>query len=61
MEDDRAYYSRRAEAERRAAALADDAETRRLHLELAEMLSVQSAQQQSRMSAAARGDRTSAP
>jgi hypothetical protein len=42
MEDDRSYYSRRAEAESRAAATAPDAEARRRHLELAEMLRVKS-------------------
>lgn len=57
MEDDCAYYSRRAEAERRAAAAAGDAEARRLHLELADMLSVKSALTRFRMSADAPGDR----
>ncbi len=40
MEDDRSYYARRAEAEWRGAASAPDAESRRLHFELAEMLRV---------------------
>jgi hypothetical protein len=52
MEDDLTYYGRRAEAERRAADLAGDAETRRLHLELAELLSVKSVPRRSRRSAA---------
>jgi hypothetical protein len=60
MEDDRAYYARRAEDERRAADSADDADARRLHLELADMLSVKAALQQARTSAAASRDRTSA-
>jgi hypothetical protein len=60
MEDDLAYYARRAEDERRAAACAEDAAARRLHLELADMLSVKSALQQARMNAAASRDRTSA-
>ena len=60
MEDDRAYYARRAEDERRAAATADDAATRRLHLELADMLTVKSALQRVRTSAAVSRDRTSA-
>ena len=38
MEDDRSYYARRAEAETRNANSASDDETRRLHVELAEML-----------------------
>ena len=42
MEDDRSYYARRAEAEWSAAALAPDAQARRLHFELAEMLRVKS-------------------
>ena len=42
MEDDRSYYARRAEAEWRTAATAGDAETRRLHFELAEMLRIKS-------------------
>ena len=42
MEDDRSYYARRAEAQWRAAAMARDAETRRLHFELAEMLRIKS-------------------
>ena len=46
MEDDRSYYARRAEAEWRAAAAARDAETRRLHFELAEMLRVKAKLQQ---------------
>ncbi len=40
MEDDRSYYARRAEAELRIAASAPNAETRRIHFELAEMLRV---------------------
>jgi hypothetical protein len=60
MEDDCAYYARRAEDERRAAARTADAAVRRLHLELADMLSVKSALQQSRTSAAASRVRTSA-
>jgi hypothetical protein len=56
MEDDRAYYARRAEDERRAAARADNAETRRRHLELADMLSVQSALQPARTSEAVHRD-----
>ena len=60
MEDDRTYYSRRAEAERRAADSAGDEETRRLHLELAAMLSGKSAPRRSRTSAAVSPDRTSA-
>ena len=60
MEDDRVYYARRAEDERRAAACADDAAARRLHLELADMLSVKAALQRARTSAAASRDRTSA-
>jgi len=59
MEDDRSYYSRRAEAERRAADSARNAQARRLHLELADMLSVKSALLRARMSAIAPGDRTS--
>ena len=47
MEDDRSYYARRAGAEWRAAALARDAETRRLHFELAEMLHVKASLQRS--------------
>ena len=42
MEDDRSYYARRAEAEWRNAAAAQDPETRRRHFELAEMLRVKS-------------------
>lgn len=61
MEDDRIYYARRADAERRAAGLAGTAEARRLHLELADMLSVKSALQRSRTSAAVSHDRTSVP
>ncbi len=38
MESDSAYYRRRAEEQRRAAAEAGDAELRRRHLELAELL-----------------------
>jgi hypothetical protein len=59
MEDDRTYYARRADDERRAAASADDAATRRLHLELADMLSVKSALQAARTSAAVSRDRAS--
>ncbi len=40
MEDDRSYYARRAEAEWRSATAAPNAEARRLHFELAEMLRV---------------------
>ena len=58
MEDDRAYYARRAKDERRAADTADDAAARRLHMELADMLSVKSALQRARTSAAASRDRT---
>ena len=42
MEDDRSYYARRAEAEWRNAASAQDPEARRRHFELAEMLRVKS-------------------
>lgn len=59
MDDDRTYYARRADDERRAAECADDAATRRLHLELADMLSVKSALQPARTSAAASHDRKS--
>ncbi|HEV2816510.1 MAG TPA: hypothetical protein VGW40_04725 [Allosphingosinicella sp.] len=38
METDRAYYARRAEEQKRAAARAADAEARRRHLELAALL-----------------------
>jgi hypothetical protein len=38
MEDDRAYFASRAEEQKRAAAHAKDAETRRRHLELADLL-----------------------
>ena len=38
MESDRAYYARRAEEQKRAAARAIDAEVRRRHLELADLL-----------------------
>jgi len=38
MENDRTYYERRAEDEKRAAASARDAEARRRHLELAKLL-----------------------
>ena len=56
MEDDRSYYARRAEAEWRAGLSARDAETRRLHFELAEMLRVKSLLQQVRTSAAVSHD-----
>ncbi len=39
MNDDRIYFARRAEQERRAAALARGDDARRRHLELAELLS----------------------
>ena len=42
MEDDRAHYARRAQTEFGAAASATDAEARRRHFELAEMLRVKS-------------------
>ncbi len=38
MKDDRAYFARRAEDQRRAAARARDADVRRRHLELAQLL-----------------------
>jgi hypothetical protein len=59
MEDDRSYYSRRADAERRAADSARNPQARQLHLELADMLSVKSALLRARTSAAALCDRTS--
>jgi hypothetical protein len=43
MEDDRSYYARRAMVERRNADRAENWESRRRHLELADMLSVKSA------------------
>ena len=46
MEGDRSYYARRAAAEWRAAVLARDAESRRLHFELAEMLHVKASLRQ---------------
>lgn len=61
MEDDRSYYERRAEAEWRAGITARNAETRRLHFELAEMLRVKALLQQSRTSAVAWHDHGSAP
>ena len=60
MEDDHSYYARRADAEWRTATMASDAETRRLHFELAEMLRVKSLLQQARTSAAVSRDRESA-
>jgi hypothetical protein len=38
MENDRSYYERRAEEQKRAAERARDEETRRRHLELAKLL-----------------------
>ena len=61
MEDDRAYYERRAEAEWRAGIAAPDAQSRRLHFELAEMLRVKAMLQHARTSAVAWHDRGSAP
>lgn len=52
MEDDRSYYARRAEAEWRNAASAEDPDTRRRHFELAEMLRVKSMLNGPRRSAA---------
>lgn len=52
MEDDQAYYARRALVERRAADLAENWDSRRRHLELADMLIVKSALTGSRTSAA---------
>jgi hypothetical protein len=43
MEDDRSYYARRAMVELRNADRARDWESRRRHLELADMLTVKSA------------------
>jgi len=57
MEDDQVYYARRAMAERRAADRAECRNSRRLHLELADMLSVKAALTRSHRSAAAPGDR----
>jgi len=58
MEDDPSYYARRAGEERRAADRAGDADARLRHPELAGMLSVKSALQRSRTSAAVSHDRT---
>ncbi|GEM_PF-4825431 len=43
MTDDRSYFARRAEDQRRAAAHARDAEVRRRHLELAALLAARAA------------------
>ncbi|HYD11954.1 MAG TPA: hypothetical protein VEC11_03820 [Allosphingosinicella sp.] len=51
MEDDRSYYARRAEDEFRAAASAPDDATRRLHLQLAEMMRVRARLQPARTDA----------
>src|SRR4051812_38921610 len=59
MESDKVYFSRRAGEQRRAAALTGDADLRRRHLELADLLSRRSDPRRSRTSADAPGDRTS--
>ncbi len=43
MKDDRSYFARRAEDQRRAAAHAADADIRRRHLELATLLAARAA------------------
>ena len=60
MEDDEAYYARRAAAEHRAAELAADEVSRSRHLELEKLLSLLSVLRGSRTSAAVPDDRTSA-
>jgi len=60
MEDDRTYYARRAEDERRAAERAADEIARSRHLELEKLLIRLSGRQGSRTIAAAAGDRRSA-
>src|ERR1044072_4573144 len=59
MENDATYYRRRAREQRKVAAMAGDAELRRRHLELADLLSCRSDPRRSRTSADAPGDRTS--
>jgi hypothetical protein len=55
MESDSAYYRRRAEEQRHAAAMAGDTELRRRHLELAEMLDRHSEVAEHSLSPAGRG------
>ena len=43
METDRTYFTRRAEEQQRAAARARDGESRRRHVELAELLAARAA------------------